>query len=107
MVHVNEITDPLLCQMPMLTMPQSGLRKAYSILAIQFKDVDIPLDQSWGEELQSLCCETLSVSLDELKIKFSVPVKFSQCRIQSLKCLDWSQSFGIYQNVYTLTDQRM
>ena len=79
------------CLNSSITDVNMALRTVYSILSIQSKDVEdvhILLDQNLGEELQSLHCETLSVSLDQLKIKFSVPVKFSQCRIQSSKCLD-------------------
>ena len=73
MVHVKEVTNPLFCtlfklvKLLMLTALQLALRTAYSILAIQSKDVKyvhILLDQSWGEEFQSLHCKTLSVSLD-------------------------------------------
>ena len=44
-------------------------------MSIQIIDFDIVFDRSWGEEFQSLCCETLPV-----KIEFTVSVKFSQCR---------------------------
>ena len=89
-------------------MLQLALKRAYSILAIQSKHVEyihILLDQSWGEELESLCCEIISVSLDQLKIEFLVPMKFSQRRIQSSTCVrGMDGKMGQFETLYFLRD---